>query len=390
MILLEQALEIVLNEAVVTGMERVEMREALGRVVAQDILSDIDMPPFDKSAVDGYACRSEDLKKEMSVIETIPAGFVPASAVDPGTCSKIMTGAMMPKGADCVIMVEETEESAAGAVRFTGKKTVSNICYQGEDIRAGDKVLGAGMLVRPQEMAVLAATGSTEPLVYRQPRVSVITTGDELLLPSVRPYGAMIRDSNSIQLEAQLRKTGAIPVNMGIVADRHLNIQKAIGDAMPGSDIVLLTGGVSMGDYDHVPGIMQSMGIDILFRTIAIQPGKPTVFGKAGKKLIFGLPGNPVSSFVLFEMLVKPVIMRMMGWKGSSPVYRMVLGEDIRRRKSERKSLIPVEIRNGELFPVEYHGSAHINAYTAASGIIQMEIGVNEMKKGSITDVRPV
>jgi molybdopterin molybdotransferase len=145
-----------------------------------------------------------------------------------------------------------------------------------------------------------------------------------------------------------------------------------------------------MGDYDYVPGIMKSMGIEILFRSIAIQPGKPTVFGKYGKKLIFGLPGNPVSSFVLFEMLVRPAIMKMMGFRGKLPVYRMVLGADIKRRKSDRKLLIPVSVRDGEVFPVDYHGSAHINAYTGADGIVTMEIGVNELKKGNSADVRPV
>lgn len=390
MILLEQAKEIVMREAAVTGTGRVEMHESLGRVLAEDIVSDTDMPPFDKSAVDGYACRTKDLKRNLSVLETIAAGSVPRSVVAPGTCSKIMTGAIVPEGADCVIMVEETEEYVAGTIRFTGEKSGENICYKGEDIRSGDKVLSAGTLIRPQEMAVLAATGITHPLVYRQPRVSVVTTGDELVRPSVKPQGAAIRDSNSCQLAAQVARAGAIAANLGIVADNEHTIREVIGDALSASDIVLLTGGVSMGDFDHVPGILKSMGFEIMFRTIAIQPGKPTVFAKTGNKLVFALPGNPVSSFVLFGILVRPFIMKMMGWTGSMPVYRMLLGEDFLRRKSGRLALIPVAIRNGEVFPVEYHGSAHINAYTAADGIISMEIGTNELKKGTFTDVRPV
>jgi molybdopterin molybdotransferase len=390
MILLEQSKEIVMKEATLTGTERIEMQASPGRVLAEDVFSDMDMPPFDKSAVDGYACRTKDLKRNLSVLETIAAGSVPKAAVTPGTCSKIMTGAMVPEGADCVVMVEDTEENVAGTIRFTGEKGIANICYKGEDTRTGDKVLSAGTLIRPQEMAVLAATGFTQPLVYRQPRVSVITTGDELVRPSVKPRGAAIRDSNSCQLEAQVNRAGAIATNLGIVADNEHTIREVIGDAFSASDIVLLTGGVSMGDFDHVPRILKSMGFEIMFRTIAIQPGKPTVFARAGKKLVFALPGNPVSSFVLFEILVRPFIMKMMGWTGSMPVYRMVLGEDILRRKSGRHALIPVTIRNGEVFPVEYHGSAHINAYTAADGIISMEIGTNELKKGTFTDVRPV
>jgi len=390
MILLEQAIEIVMKEAAVTGTERIDIQASPGRVLAEDVISDMDMPPFDKSAVDGYACRKKDLARNLSVRETIAAGSVPKSAVSPGTCSKIMTGAMVPEGADCVIMVEETEEYVAGTIRFTGEKRGENICYKGEDIRSGDKVLAAGTLIRPQEMAVLAATGITQPLVYRQPRVSIITTGDELVRPAAKPSGATIRDSNSCQLEAQVRRAGAIAANLGIVPDNEHTIREVIGDALSGSDIASLTGGVSMGDYDHVPGILKSMGFDILFRTIAIQPGKPTVFARAGEKLIFALPGNPVSSFVLFEILVRPFILKTMGWTGSMPVYRMALGEDFKRRIPGRLALIPVAIRNGEVFRVEYHGSAHINAYTAADGIIPMEIGVSEMKKGTFADVRPV
>ena len=349
---------------------RIGFSEACGRVLSEDIFSDTSMPPFDKSAVDGYACRMDDLKKNLEVMETIAAGSVPKLPIGPGTCSKIMTGAMIPAGADCVIMVEDTEEFIAGTIRFTGDTSSRNICYSGEDIKAGEKVLEAGTLLRPQEIAVLASTGNIRPLVADRPRIAVITTGDELLPPSGIPSGAMIRNSNSYQLEAQIVRAGAIATNLGIVADSHRSIREILGDAMSGHEIVLLTGGVSMGDFDFVPEIMKSMGIRILFRSIAIQPGKPTVFGKKGNNLVLGLPGNPVSSFVLFEMLVRPLILKMMGCNRPLPVYRMQLGEDLKRKRSDRKAFIPVAIRNGEIFSIDYHGSAHINAYTAADGIV--------------------
>lgn len=391
MILFEQALGIVIKEAVRVAAGRVKLAEAAGRILAEDIFSDTDMPPFDKSAVDGYACRMADLDKNLSITETIPAGVTPQHPVEKGTCSKIMTGAMLPAGADCVIKVEDTEEYIAGTIRFTGEKGTSpNICSRGEDIKAGEKVLEAGMPLRSQEIAALASMGTVNPLVADRPRVAVITTGDELIRPSGKPSGAMIRDSNSFQLEAQISNAGAFPTNLGIVADNQNSIREVLTDAMSDNNIVLLTGGVSMGDYDYVPDIIKSTGVKILFRTIAIQPGKPTVFGRKEKKLVFGLPGNPVSSFVLFEMLVKPLIREMMGCRVPLPSYRMVLGETFKRRKSERKAFIPVAIRNGEVFPINYNGSAHINAYANASGIIAMEIGTNELKKGSFADVRPV
>jgi molybdopterin molybdotransferase len=390
MILFEQAQEIVMNEAVAMAAARVKLPEAAGRVLAEDIFSDTDMPPFNKSAVDGYACRMTDLTKNLSITETIPAGVAPKHPVESGTCSKIMTGAMLPAGADCVIMVEETEEYIAGTIRFTGEKTSPNICTRGEDIKAGVKVLETGTLLRPQEIAVLASVGAVNPLVAGRPGVAVITTGDELVQPSHKLSGAAIRDSNSFQLGAQVSNAGAIPSILGIVKDNPNKIREILVDALSGNDIVLMTGGVSVGDYDYVPDIIKSAGMKILFRTIAIQPGKPTVFAKKGDKLVFGLPGNPVSSFVLFEMLVKPAIRKMMGCRNPVPDYRMNLGEDFRRRRSERKAFIPVTIRNGEVFSIEYNGSAHINAYTKAGGIITMEIGVNELKKGSLADVRPV
>jgi molybdopterin molybdotransferase len=390
MILFEQALEIVSKEAIAMTSGRVKLPQALGRVLAEDIYSDTDMPPFNKSAVDGFACRVADLGKNLVIRETIPAGAAPKQDVEPGTCSKIMTGAMVPKGADCVIMVEETEEHIAGTIRYTGEKKPANICYRSEDMKAGEKVLDAGIVLRPQEIAVLASTGNTSPLVADRPMVAVITTGDELVRPSVKPAGAMIRNSNSSQLASQVSMSGAVGSDLGIVPDNHQAIREILLDAMSGNDIVLLTGGVSMGDYDYVPGIMKSVGIGIIFRTIAIQPGKPTVFGTKGSKLVFGLPGNPVSSFVLFEMLVKPVILKMMGCSAPPITYRMKLGEDLFRRRSERKSFMPVMIRNGEIFPIEYHGSAHINAYSRANGIITMEIGTDLLKKGTFADVRPV
>lgn len=390
MILFEQAQQIVLENAGRTGTVRVDLSEAAGRVLAEDIISDIDIPPFDKSAVDGFACRKADLKKDLRIRETIAAGAVPKHDLAPGDCSKIMTGAMVPPGADTVIMVEDTEEYIAGMIRFNGEKTLSNICLRAEDIRTGEKVLGAGTLVRPQDVAVLASVGASSPLVSERPRVSIITTGDELVPPSTVPAGSAIRNSNSYQLEAQVRRAGGVAFNLGIVADNQQSIREVLHNALESSEVVLLTGGVSMGDYDYVPDIMKSLGIRILFRTIAVQPGKPTVFGTIRNRLVFGLPGNPVSCFVLFEMLVRPLLLSSMGCSDPIPSYKLRLGADFKRRKTERKAFIPVAVRDGEVYPTNYHGSAHIHAYSRANGIISMEIGTEELKKGDYTDVRPV
>jgi molybdopterin molybdotransferase len=396
MILFDEALTLVLGKAVFSGTEFVPMPESVGRVLAQDVISDMDMPPFDKSAVDGFAIGEGNAAVKSNhggnyrIIETIPAGKVPLSELHPGECSKIMTGAMVPTGTGRVVMVEDTEISGDGMMHIRSERNARNICMQGEDIRRGDVVMPAGTLLAPQHIAVLASTGTIKPIVAKRPAVGIIATGDELVEPGIIPGTAQIRNSNSSQLLSQVARAGALGTDLGIAVDTEEALSNLINKALEAHDIVLLTGGVSMGDFDHVPAMMQQAGVEIHFRTVAIQPGKPTVFGTRGDKYIFGLPGNPVSSFVLFEVMVKPFIRSIMGWKGEVPVLRMPMGTDYCRKRSDRLSFVPVRIINGEIFPVEYHGSAHINAYTVADGMISVGIGETAVLKGTLTDVRPI
>lgn len=403
MILFEDAVNIVLSNAITLGAERIGISESVGRILAEDLFSDMDMPPFDKSAVDGFACTMYDfhLLTEtpqnhiqqtiiLQVDETIAAGSIPGKMVQPGHCSKIMTGAMVPPGADCVVMVEDTEPAGENLVRINRVTAAKNICYKGEDIKTGDLVLHKGLQIAPAHVAVLATIGATNPRVSILPRVGIISTGDELVEPSITPGPAQIRNSNAWQLEAQLNTVPAIPAYYGIASDETSQLRKIIGLAMEENDVVLLTGGVSMGEFDFVPAIMEEAGVEILFKSVAIQPGKPTVFGRRNNTFIFGLPGNPVSSFVLFEMMVRPFLRRMMGVSSAPPMFILPMGIDYSRRKSDRKTMIPVIIRDGAVFPVDYHGSAHINAYTMASGILVMQIGTTVIHKGEPVHVRPI
>lgn len=393
MISFEEAINTVLSQHFRLDNERVVLSESLGRILAEDIFSDMDMPPFDKSAVDGFACILENLSintTTLQIIETIPAGTVPQKAILPGQCSKIMTGAMVPPGADCVIMVEDTTMVGEQQVKVTPVNTGNNICCRGEDIRKGDLVLPRGLQITPAHIAVLASVGAVNPLVAKLPAIAIISTGDELVEPAIPPAPAQIRNSNAMQLEAQARKVPALPAYYGIVSDEGPELRKIIDLAMSENNVVLLTGGVSMGDFDFVPEVMQEAGIEILFKSIAIQPGKPTVFGRRNNTFIFGLPGNPVSSFVLFELMVKPFLLRLMGCTTEPVEFKLPMGVDFMRRKSARKSMIPVIIRDGAVFPVEYHGSAHINAYSVANGIMSMEIGTTIVKKGEQVYVRPL
>lgn len=393
MITFEKALEIVHSHARLTGTELVPLQQSSGRVLAQDIVADIDMPPFDKSAVDGFACCKADLTSDipsgqpLRIIDTIPAGAISRVTLTAGTCARIMTGAMVPAGTHGVVMVEDTSMTEIDLIRF--KKPGSlNICYKGEDIREGDKLIDRGTLIRPAHVAVLASVGIHQPLVYQQPSVAIISTGDELTEPDILPGPGKIRNSNAYQLWAQAFRITRRIDYMGIAPDEPSRLLHMIAEAMEHHEVVLLTGGVSMGDYDFVPSMLKKAGLEIYFEKIAVQPGKPTVFAGKAEKFVFGLPGNPVSSFVLFELLVKPFLYKLMNHFEPSLNIEVQMGVPWSRKKTDRKAFVPVRLAGGKAFPVTYHGSAHINAYTGAEAILGVEIGQREIAAGELVYVR--
>lgn len=390
MIRYEEALELVLKNSPAMGHVTVSLPGCMGRVLAEEVFSDLNMPPFNRAAVDGFACRMADLDHEMEVMETVRAGVFPAKKVVAGKCTRIMTGAPVPEGADCVIMVEETETLSPERIRFTGKKTKTNISPFAEDVREGDRVLTAGTMIGPQHIAIMAAAGHVSPRVAIRPKVSVIATGDEIVEPHQKPGISQIRNSNGYQLTAQALRAGADAIYRGIAPDEEVATFQAVLEALDQSDVVLLTGGVSMGTYDFVPKIMEKAGIRILFRTLALQPGKPTIFGIKGDKRIFGLPGNPVSSFTLFEIMVKPMLWKMMGKADPVVGLRLPIGMKYQRNRSDRMQWLPVSIRDGKAYPLEYHGSAHIFALAQADAIAAIPLGVTHLNEGDMIDARPV
>ncbi len=386
----EEALDIVLRSAYSPGVEYVRFMDSLDRVLAEDVISDTDLPPFSRSAVDGFACRREDIQHELTVIETVAAGQSPALSVGKGQCTRIMTGAAVPEGADCVIMVEDSEEIVPGKIRYSKDNTKTNISFRAEDVKAGNIVLEKGTRVAPQHIAILATVGWVNPKVAVKPKVGIISTGDEIIEPHLKPGLSQIRNSNSYQLVAQTLKAGAVPDYAGIAPDNEKITLEMITHSLENNDLVLLTGGVSMGTFDFVPQVFKKLGIEILFRTVALQPGKPTVFGIKGMKRIFGLPGNPVSSFTIFELFVRPMLNLMMGMKEPFRQYHLPLGADYQRKRKDRMQWLPVVIREGVVFPLEYHGSGHIHSLAGAHGLAAIPIGITEMLKGDIIDVRPL
>lgn len=392
MIPFSQAFDIVMESDIkMMESERISFADSLNRVLAGDVISDMDMPPFDKSSVDGFACRRKDLRDELEVLETVAAGVWPSKDIAKGFCSRVMTGAPVPAGADCMIMVEDTETLQSGKIRFTGTLTKDNIALKGEDIRKGDIVISIGTLIRPQHIATMAAVGHVSPLVSVKPAVAVISSGSELVEPGIVPGLSQIRNSNSSQLLAQIEQAGAKGNYYGIAGDDEDITYGIVSKAIAENDLVIITGGVSMGDFDFVPSVLEKAGVRIFFSSVAVQPGKPTTFGLHPKAAVFGLPGNPVSSFLQFELLVKPLLYRMMNCSWKPLTLKLPMAVRYVRRSTDRMALIPVNLTSeGTVLPVEYHGSAHITAYNETDAIIAIPAGVKTFEKGEIVSVRQI
>lgn len=387
----KDALELILSSAEVLATEKVELRNALKRVLAVDVFHDMDMPPFNKSAMDGFACRRSEIANELEVVETIYAGKSPEKKIGKNQCYKIMTGAVVPEQADCVFKKEDAEFLSDNKVICTNPSTPCNINLKGEDIKAGDKILEQSTLITARHFPVLAGAGITRPEVFKQPAVSVFATGTELVEPENKPLWYQIRNSNSSQLLAQLTEVGLKANYGGILHDKITQIQTKVEEAFRTNDVVILTGGVSVGEYDLIPEILDNLGFETLVRATGIKPGKPMSFARKQNKYCFGLSGNPVSSFVQFELYVKPFLYALMGHQFEPIVFTLPLGIDYNRKKADRINFIPVNINaEMEVVPVEFHGSAHINALSGAKFLLEVPKGVTSIKKGELVNARQI
>ncbi|MEI6891860.1 MAG: gephyrin-like molybdotransferase Glp [Pontiella sp.] len=387
MIPFEEALEMILANTPAPKTETVPLTQANGRILMQEVKSDHDMPPFNKSAMDGYACRRADLPGPLHDLETIAAGAAPTQVINQGRCARIMTGAIVPDGADCVFMVEQSQILEDNSVRFTGESTNDNICFKGEDVKTGDVVLKSGSLIRPGHIAVLAAAGCTTPLVAQVPTVGILSTGSELVAPSEPVSGAHIRETSGHQLLAQVADCGCAPTFYGIVEDDETKISAALQKAVDENEVVLICGGSSAGDFDFVPNLLEQAGFTHVFKQVAIQPGKPLAFTVRDHQVCFGMPGNPVATFMTMETLVKPFLYRSMGHDFKAPVVRLKLAKTLKRKKGVRRSFVPGhQINSGTVEKLEYHGSAHIHAISQADGWIIFPLGATELEAGSLVD----
>ena len=392
MISVEEALNRILARIQVLGLEKVDIIGSFGRVIGQDILAPRDLPPLDNSAMDGYAVRSADIKGAsrespifLKVIEELPAGTLPRRSVTKGEAVRIMTGAPIPKGADTVVMVENTEKAGEGVRVFQGVSSGENIRRAGEDVKKGDQVISKGSLIRAAEVGMLASVGRAFVYVHQRPVVAILCTGEELVDVDEGIADHKIISSNSYTLSAQVMECGAIPLQLGIAKDDPAEIEERLRQGLR-TDVILSSAGVSVGDYDLVKDVLTGIGFQMEFWRVAMRPGQPLVFGTIGGKPIFGLPGNPVSSMICFEQFVRPSLLKMTGHKNLfRPVVEAVLKEEIRKKPGNRHFMRARVSLEGDRYVVTTtgpQGSGILSSMVEANGLVIVPEEKTEIKAG--------
>lgn len=394
----DEARDIILGAVSPLGTEQVPLPEALGRVLAETVSAPWDVPPLDNSAMDGYAVRAADVAgaapgrpARLAVLEEVPAGRLPVHRVREGTASRIMTGAALPEGADAVVRVEDTESSGAEVRVLAAAEPGLNVRRAGEDVTAGQKVIEAGTPLTPAAVGMLASLGRATIRVVQRPRVAILSTGDELVDVDGDRSGGRIIASNAYSLAAQVREAGALPVALPIAPDRPDVIEARFREAA-NADVVLSSGGVSVGAHDYIKEVLERLGSEMRFWRVAMKPGHPLVFGTLGGRPVFGLPGNPVSCMVSFEQFVRPALLKMMGRRDLfRPVVRASLRETLRQKRG-RRTFVRARVSR------ERDGLSVISTGSQSSGVLLSMLRANgllifpedraELAEGTQVDVQ--
>ncbi len=363
--------------------------QALGLTLAEDIASDIDSPPYDKAMMDGYALVAADLESgaaNLQLLEEITAGKTPSHTVRPGYTSRIMTGAPIPPGADAVVMIERSQLDPDDPRRVHLEACVApgaNILKQATALRQGATVLPAGTLIRPIEIGILAEVGRDTIPVTARPRITVLSTGDELVPAHVRPAAGQIRNSNGPMLEALAAETGATAVNLGVARDDRDHLASLVSDGLE-ADILILSGGVSAGTLDLVPAVLAAHGVEQVFHKVHMKPGKPVWFGRRitpdRQTLVFGLPGNPVSSLVGFHLFVRHALARLTGRPQRSPFELGYQLTEAFTNRGDRPVFFPARVSRQELdapqiAPLDWKGSADLATLGQANALAYFAAG---------------
>jgi len=408
MISVYQAREIILKNILpLKKSELIKIESALGRVCALEVRSKENIPPFDNSAMDGFAIKASDSHeasrgnpKIFKVIEDVAAGYTAKKELKSGEAIRIMTGAPLPKGADSVVMVEDTElvHSPQSTVHrkkefvkiFKEIKKGENVRYSGEDVEKGEVVVKKGLILKSGYIGMLASLGFSKVKVFRRPRVAILATGDELVQIKEGLKPGKIRNSNSYSLYSQALKAGALPILLGIARDNRKDLESKIREGLS-ADILIVSGGVSVGDYDFVKDVLKDLGTDMKFWRVAMKPGKPLAFGMMKSVPVFGLPGNPVSSMIAFEQFARPAVLKL---SGARDLFRFrlpaIFTEDFEKKKGLRYFLrVILANKGGQLYAslTGPQGSGILKSMVLANGIAELPEDVEFIRKGKTVEV---
>ena len=377
MISISEALKIIERESFALSIETIDLQKSVGRVLAQTIKADMDLPPFNRSQMDGFAVKSKDTKAapvQLKIIGESVAGKGFDGQMKAGETVRIMTGARVPDGADAVQKVELTEESDGFVEIKETAKNGQHINLFASEIKSGAKIFGKGEIVTAQMIAAIASFGYVKIKVFRRPKIAILSTGSEIVEISEKPQKDQIRNSNSMMLKVFAESIGDAEI-LPHVADDVESLKAAIENAMENYDVLITTGGVSVGDYDFTKPVLRTLGAEIFFEKVSLKPGKPTVFAKRGKCLIFGLPGNPVSSAVTFFLFVRTAILQMQSAKNCELRKGFaVVAEKIKAAK-ERDSVLPASLTTNEkgeltIESLRFNGSSNFIAFARANALV--------------------
>ncbi len=380
--------------------ETVSLLEATGRILAESVISPLNFPHWDNSAMDGYAVRYEDVQTaseatpvELTVIEEIPAGKPPQQNIAAGQTARILTGSMVPPGADTIVIQEDTKRVGDRVQILAAPEPRAFVREEGTFIKVGERLLSTGELLTPPEIAVLAAAQHAEVQVYRQPRVAILSTGNELVLPDQPLQPGQIVDSNQYALASLVQQMGAIPLCQGIVPDDPNALKQAIAKAIEQADLVLSSGGVSVGDYDYVDKILSELGATLHIRSVAVKPGKPltvaTVPNQTSPTLYFGLPGNPVSALVSFWRFVAPALKKLSGQADNwSPTFVTARSRQLLKAGGKRETYLWGHLYStpaGLEFSLApgSHSSGNLINIAGTNSLAVVPVGVTEIEAGA-------
>lgn len=399
MLRIEDALDIILEHTPILGEEEVRLAQAAGRILRHDCVSDIDLPPFDRARMDGYALRAADTEAaapghpvRLRAIGEAAAGQAFGGQVNPGEVVRIMTGAPVPSGADAVEKIEVIRVLDEGLVEIEAPvKTGQFITPRGVEARAGEVMVKSGERVMPSIAATLASFGYARLKVSRKPRLALLSTGSELVEVEEKPGPSQIRNSNTYSLAGYAAAAGAEVVSAGIVRDDFDATRQAIAEALSESDVVTLSGGVSMGDYDLVKPALSALGAEVLVEKVAMHPGKPTVFAKLGNKVIFGLPGNPVSVAVAWRLFARPALLKMQGASEIHlPRMRVYAARQVKGappRRSHQPARLVIREGRAEAEPLKWSGSSDLVAFMRADCLIVVPEDRQSLNEGELVEV---